>query len=77
MNKNSRSFSLSGAVPDDQLNKIYDTAIVALLRSIRPHAVKLADSWKFPDYLLDRYVQSVLRKVWTDANRRLQCTGTI
>ena len=77
MNKNSRSFSISGAVPDDQLNEIYDTAIVALLRDIRPHAVKLADSWKFPDYLLDRYVYSPLIDERTDANGRLQRTGTI
>lgn len=58
MNKSCRDFVQSGAMTNDQADQIADTAIIALMATIRPHAVKLVDSWKFPDYLLDRYSRS-------------------
>lgn len=30
---------------------------------IRPHAVRLVDSWSIPDYLLDRYVSTLWSKL--------------
>lgn len=56
INKNGRDFVRSNSIPNQQLDIIADTEIVTLMQAIRPHAVRLADSWKFPDYLLDRQV---------------------
>lgn len=54
INNRSREFDRSKAISSEQLDKISDLAILDVMRKIRPHAVKLVDSWKLPDYLLDR-----------------------
>lgn len=35
------------------------------MQQIRPHAVRLADSWSFPDYLLNRYDHSLEVHLYT------------
>lgn len=55
MGKSSRDFARAGAVRDADLDEIPDR-IVNLMQEIRPHAVRLVDSWSIPDYLLDRSV---------------------
>ena len=50
-----REFQTSGAVTNDILERLPDR-ILELMQYIRPHAVRLVDSFALPDYLLDRYV---------------------
>lgn len=45
----------TGVVNREQLDKL-PARVHDLMTQIRPHAVKLVDSWMIPDYLLDRYV---------------------
>lgn len=66
MCKRGRDFCRSGAVTDEQLDHITDNSIGDIMKSIRPHAVMLVDSWKFPDYLLNRYVHSTRNCMWTE-----------
>lgn len=50
----SGEFRATGAVSDQQLAQLTSSgAIMGLLKEIRPHAVRLVDSWAFDDYLLD------------------------
>jgi hypothetical protein len=44
----------SGVVTSEQLDQL-PTKVRDLMAKVRPHAVKLVDSWMIPDYLLDRY----------------------
>lgn len=48
-----REFQTSGAVGTNALDKLPDK-ILSLMEEIRPHAVRLVDSFALPDYLLDR-----------------------
>lgn len=43
------------AASRSQLDEI-PNKITEIMTRIRPHAVRLVDSWSIPDYLLDRYV---------------------
>jgi acyl-CoA oxidase len=52
MDLESREFYNSGSVSNEQLDALPDR-IQELMGRIRPHAVKLVDSWMIPDYLLD------------------------
>jgi acyl-CoA oxidase len=55
INKSNRQFSRCGAVREEDLDELPDR-ILQLMQEIRPHAVRLVDSWSIPDYLLDRLV---------------------
>jgi acyl-CoA oxidase len=46
-------FMSAMAITQQQLKSI-PGRVLELMRSIRPHAVRLVDSWGIPDYLLDR-----------------------
>lgn len=48
----------AGVVSNKQLNALPDK-IQDLMARIRPHAVTLVDAWKIPDYLLNRFVNSL------------------
>ena len=50
-----REFQTSGAINSEVLDKLPDR-ILGLMESIRPHAIRLVDSFALPDFLLDRYV---------------------
>ncbi|OCK85349.1 acyl-CoA oxidase [Lepidopterella palustris CBS 459.81] len=73
MDNEARSFSSTNAVCTDSLDVLPDT-ILALMAEIRPHAVKLVDSWAIPDYLLDsalgRYDGKVYEKLFDMAHRQ-------
>jgi acyl-CoA oxidase len=49
----SSEFFTSGATTIRQISLIRSTTILRLINEIRPHAVKLADAWDFPDFQLD------------------------
>ncbi|EFW16660.1 acyl-CoA oxidase [Coccidioides posadasii str. Silveira] len=55
MDAEAREFCSSGAVSNDALDAL-SARILELMGRIRPHAVRLVDAWKIPDFLLDRYV---------------------
>lgn len=48
-----REFQSSGAVSSETLDGLPDR-IYELMQQIRPHSVRLVDSFALPDYLLDR-----------------------
>lgn len=52
-----REFQSSGALSSETLDALPDR-ILDLMQQIRPHAVRLVDSFALPDFLLDRYVVS-------------------
>jgi hypothetical protein len=47
------------AVSQEQLQALPDK-IQTLMERIRPHAVSIVDAWMIPDYLLDRYVITLI-----------------
>lgn len=53
MDTEAREFYSSGAVSNEILDAVPST-VFELMQRIRPHAVRLVDAWKIPDYLLDR-----------------------
>ncbi|OCL13700.1 acyl-CoA oxidase [Glonium stellatum] len=73
MDTDSRSFSTTNAVTSSSLDALPD-AILSLMAEIRPHAVKLVDSWAIPDYLLDsalgRYDGKVYEDLYDRAHRQ-------
>jgi acyl-CoA oxidase len=48
-----REFQTSSAVASEVLDALPDR-ILALMQLVRPHAVRLVDSFALPDFLLDR-----------------------
>lgn len=58
-----REFQTSGAIDSKALDELPDR-ILALMEAVRPHAVRLVDSFALPDFLLDRYVSKNLLRVW-------------
>lgn len=52
MDVSARSFASSGATDEASLDAL-DDRILDIMSQIRPHAVRLVDSWKMPDYLLN------------------------
>lgn len=56
MDAEAREFTSSGAVSNEDLDALPER-ILELMNRIRPHAVRLVDAWKIPDFLLDRYAQ--------------------
>ncbi|KAJ0423081.1 acyl-CoA dehydrogenase/oxidase C-terminal [Aspergillus carlsbadensis] len=65
-------FVRSRAISQDQLNAL-PSRIQEMMTLIRPHAVKLVDSWMIPDYLLDsalgRYDGQVYEDLFHRAHR--------
>lgn len=55
MDAEAREFFSSGAVANEDLEALSPT-VLELMQRIRPHAVRLVDAWKIPDYLLNRYM---------------------
>jgi acyl-CoA oxidase len=68
-----RDFSKSSAVSESDLDSL-PTKIQETMQSIRPHAVRLVDAWKIPDFLLDsalgRYDGRVYEDLFDRAHRR-------
>lgn len=53
LEKEASEFFSSGAVTIRQIQLSRSKAVMQLLEDIRPHAIKLADSWQFSDWQLD------------------------
>ena len=65
MDAEARDFSKAHAVSDDDLDAL-PTKIQEVMAQIRPHAVRLVDSWKVPDFLLDSALGRSDGKVYED-----------
>ncbi|KIW06482.1 uncharacterized protein PV09_02918 [Verruconis gallopava] len=60
-----RTFQSSGSVSSSDIEKL-SSKILMLMRKIRPHAVRLVDSFAIPDYLLDSALGRSDGKVYED-----------
>jgi acyl-CoA oxidase len=69
MDAEARDFSKANAVSEADLDAL-PGAIQDLMATIRPHAVKLVDSWKIPDFLLDSALGRYDGKVYEDLFNR-------
>ncbi|KAI9734846.1 MAG: fatty-acyl coenzyme A oxidase [Cirrosporium novae-zelandiae] len=63
-------FFTSGAVTIRQIQLARTVTVMKLLEEIRPHAVKLVDSWAFPDWQLDSSLGRYDGKVYEDLFHR-------
>ena len=74
MDEDPRLFATSNAVTPNSLDQLSDAVLVLMTEKIRPHAVKLVDSWAMPDYLLDsalgRSDGKVYEDLWDRAHRQ-------
>jgi len=59
-------FYTSSAVTVRQIQLARSSAVMKLLEEIRPHAVRLVDSWNFPDWQLDSSLGRYDGKVYED-----------
>ncbi|KAK5676626.1 hypothetical protein LTS10_010927 [Elasticomyces elasticus] len=69
MDAEARDFLKANAVADADLDEL-PTLIQQLMSDIRPHAVRLVDSWKVPDFLLDSALGRSDGKVYEDLFNR-------
>jgi len=63
-------FYSSAAVTVRQITLARTKAVMKLLEEIRPHAVRLVDAWKFPDWQLDSSLGRYDGKVYEDMFHR-------
>ncbi|KAF1987998.1 acyl-CoA oxidase [Aulographum hederae CBS 113979] len=63
-------FYTSSAVTVRQIQLARSTMVMKLLQEIRPHAVRLVDSWDFPDWQLDSSLGRFDGKVYEDLFHR-------
>ena len=63
-------FLSSGAVTVQQIQLARTIAVMKLLEEIRPHAVKLVDAWRFPDWQLDSSLGRYDGNVYEDLFKR-------
>lgn len=61
-----REFVSSDSISDANLNLLSDKIQDLMMKKIRPHAVRLVDAWKIPDYLLDSALGRFDGKVYED-----------
>jgi acyl-CoA oxidase len=69
MDNEARDFSKANAVSEDDLDAL-PSKIQDLMALVRPHAVRLVDSWKVPDFLLDSSLGRYDGKVYEDLFHR-------
>jgi acyl-CoA oxidase len=69
MDTEARDFVKSSAVSDSDLDQL-PQRIQDLMAQIRPHAVRLVDAWKVPDFLLDSALGRLDGKVYEDLFHR-------
>lgn len=63
-------FYASGACSKHQISLARTNAVMKLLKEIRPHAVRLVDSWGFDDWVLDSSLGRYDGKVYEDMFHR-------
>ncbi|OAX83476.1 hypothetical protein ACJ72_02163 [Emergomyces africanus] len=66
LEREASEFFTSGAVTIRQITLARTKAVSKLLDDIRPHAVRLVDAWKFPDWQLDSSLGRYDGKVYED-----------
>ncbi|ODH48455.1 hypothetical protein GX48_05432 [Paracoccidioides brasiliensis] len=73
METESREFYSCGAVSNEDLDAV-STRVFDLMQRVRPHAVRLVDSWAIPDFLLNsalgRYDGKVYEELFELAHRQ-------
>lgn len=70
LEREASEFFSSSAVTVRQIGLTQNTAVMKLLDEIRPHAVRLVDSWKIPDWQLDSSLGKYDGEVYPDLFRR-------
>ncbi|RKF53845.1 Peroxisomal acyl-coenzyme A oxidase 1 [Erysiphe neolycopersici] len=70
LEKEASEFFSSGAVTIRQIQLSRSKAVMQLLEEVRPHAIKLVDSWQFPDWQLDSSLGRYDGKVYEDMFHR-------
>ncbi|KIW74762.1 hypothetical protein Z517_11532 [Fonsecaea pedrosoi CBS 271.37] len=68
--KEPQGFYVSGTLTVAQVEDLSRNNLPLLLKRIRPHAVRLVDSWKLPDWLLDSSLGRYDGQVYPDLFRR-------
>jgi len=63
-------FFASAAVTVRQIQLARTQAVMTLLEEIRPHAVRLADAWAFPDWQIDSSLGRADGRVYEDMFKR-------
>ncbi|KAI9873881.1 MAG: fatty-acyl coenzyme A oxidase [Pleopsidium flavum] len=66
LEREASEFFSSGAVTVRQIQLARTKAVMNLLEEIRPHAVRLVDAWRFPDWQLDSSLGRYDGKVYED-----------
>jgi len=66
LEKEASEFYSSSAVTVRQIQLARTKAVMKLLEEIRPHALKLVDAWRFPDWQLDSSLGRKDGKVYED-----------
>lgn len=73
VDSDARSFQTTGSLSAAVLDAIPGRILEIMTEKVRPHAVKLVDSWAMPDYLLDsalgRYDGKVYEELFQKAHR--------
>ena len=70
LEREASEFFASSAVTVRQIQLARTKAVMKLLEEIRPHAVRLVDAWRFPDWQLDSSLGRYDGKVYEDLFRR-------
>jgi acyl-CoA oxidase len=70
MERESSEFYLSAACTVRQIQLARTTTVMKLMEEIRPHAIRLVDAWKFPDWQLDSSLGRYDGKVYEDMFHR-------
>ena len=70
LEKEASEFYSSAAVTVRQITLARTKTVMKLLEEIRPHAVRLVDAWKFPDWQLDSSLGRYDGNVYEDMFRR-------
>lgn len=70
LEKEASEFYSSAAVTVRQITLARTKAVMTLLEEIRPHALRLVDAWKFPDWQLDSSLGRYDGKVYEDMFHR-------
>lgn len=66
LEKEAAEFYSSSAVTVRQIQLARTKSVMTLLEEIRPHAIRLVDSWQFPDFQLDSSLGRADGKVYED-----------
>lgn len=63
-------FNVSSALDVQKVERMVGATKPGLLKELRPHAVRLVDAWKLPDWLLDSSLGRYDGRVYEDLFRR-------